>query len=69
MTDRELIAVLRHYAALAGTQSPGPGLLMEVAAALESCQTKQARGSRRVVIETQGTQDVASLPAMRHDMQ
>lgn len=65
MTTAELIRVLRHYAALNGTQCPGPGLLLEAAAALDAAQPKRPRRRKQEV----QTQDFAFAPAMRHDME
>lgn len=65
MTSGELIGVLRHYAALYPNQVCPPGVLI---AAAEALGAAQSRRSRKVDREA-GSQDVAPLPAMRHDME
>ena len=65
MTDQDLIAILRHYAALPDRACPA-AVLVEAAARLTDGEIK--RRPRRVRAEPEA-QDVAFLPETQHDMQ
>lgn len=65
MTTKELIAVLRHYAALYPHQVCPPGVLLAAAEAL----AEPPRRSQKKPRPSRQTQDVAFAPEMRHDME